>query len=177
MSKCRFIALGDGQMYTTANELGHYLETRGLAFSTDDANSRHFGSAFNKVLCNMQKKNAQYWENFPYTVADYPKLITRDENGNNVIQNKRIVNILLTNFMCENSSAGAMEKGSELRGIDLYSIRAVRAIVAYYGSLYNINLVEEDISFIQYCDVVPCLVTTKRKELSRTTTQKKLLSV
>ena len=178
MSKCRFIALGDGQVYTTANELGHYLETRGLKFPSDDVDSRHFGTKFNATLSSLSKKNVQYWESFPYSTEDFPKLVTKDNDGTDVTQNKRIVDILLRNRMCEPSSVAVLNKGSAARGLDLYTIRAVRALIAYYGSLYHISLIEDDIEFICYCDDVPHLQKTTRKgTIVSTSNKNKLIPV
>jgi len=177
MGKCRFITLGDGQVYTTANELGHYLETRGLRFYTDDNDSRHFGSSFNVILGSKLKQNAQYWESYPYTLDDYPKLVVKDDNGVDVNKNKRIVDILIKNFMCDNASVALINKGSKSRGLDLYTIRAVRAIIAYFGSAHNINLVEEDIEFLCYCDDVPQLQRTTRIDTVAKNPQRKLITV
>lgn len=179
MSNCRFITLGDGCVYTTANELGHYLETKGITFPTDSEDSRHFGTKFNAVLGSLCKKNVQYWESFPYTADDFPKLITKDDTGVEVTQNKRIVDILIRNHMCEPSSVAVLNKGTLARGLDLYTIRAVRALIAYYGSLYHINLVEDEVEFICYCDDVPKLQRTKRTDttIKQPSNKKRLISV
>ena len=161
----RFITLRTCS-YTTANEIGRYLITNGIKVATDKFGSNHFGSKFNNVLCSQLKKGAPYSDIYPLDEMDFPKLITRDEDGNDILQNKRVVKTLIDTNMCENSSVAVLKEGTKLRGLDLYTPTAAEMLVLYFGDEYGVKFKETDFEFLGYLAVTPHLEITKRIDYS-----------
>ncbi len=174
MSKCRFIVLGDGQSYTTANELGHYMETKGIKFTSDKTGSKHFGSLFNRVLCSYGRDRASYGEEDIRHC--FPKLITKDSDGNSIHDNDVIVEAFLKSGMCQPSSVAVCSKGFEYRGLDLYKVTASYMLVTYCGKKQNIQFEQGDFEFLDFIQQKPYLEYTKRLDcLTNVTSQQSLI--
>ena len=74
---CRFVVIGNSVAYTTANEIGAFLMSKGVKFKafSNDSNSYHFGTVFNERLITGIKKAVGCGGNVSYTINDFPKLI------------------------------------------------------------------------------------------------------
>ena len=128
---CHFIKfLNNDTSYTTANELGFYLISRGIKFKqfSDDSLSCHFGTVFNQRLISGIKKNPL---SINYSYKDFPKLLVDVNNNNTIIQ--QILNL----NMCQTTSIAKVNKDSDVKALDLYTIHAVNCLVASYGLAVN----------------------------------------
>ena len=137
---CRFLVLGNSIAYTTANEIGAFLMSKGIKFEpfANDSNSYHFGTVFNKRLIDGLKKSVGCGTGIGYTSKDFPKLIYNESNNNDMIM------YLLRNNLCTVASTALVKKGGTERALDLYTLNAVRSLADSYG----INIVESDIEIL-----------------------------
>ena len=127
---CRFLVLGNSIAYTTANEIGAFLMSKGIKFEpfANDSNSYHFGTVFNKRLIDGLKKSVGCGTGIGYTSKDFPKLIYNESNNNDMIM------YLLRNNLCTVASTA----------LDLYTLNAVRSL----ADSYSINIAESDIEIL-----------------------------
>lgn len=177
MAQCRFVTFGNTS-YTTANELGSYLIRSGVSFNSDANGCEHFGTVFNKALLTHLNKTASYSTSFPeITLFDFPKLVTKDENGNDIKHNFKFVELLLHNNMCETSSVAIMNQGNPGHGLDLYTVNAVKGLITQFGEPYGVKVKDSDFVFITRVESSPYLETTKRKDRRKETSQKQLFNV
>lgn len=177
MKKCRF-AIFNGVAYSTANEVGAYLLSLGLKFTSDSEGSYHFGSRFNKDLVSTMLKEIPYADILPsLSYTDFPKLLTVDDSGNKLKSSEKFVKYLLDNNMCVNSSVAPLSTGRIARGLDLYTWTAVKGLVRIYGDKHDIVFKDEDMEFLNVhisgdAKFVPNRIEEKRNK----TSQKSLLT-
>ena len=152
---CRFVVLGNSVAYTTANEIGAFLMSKGIKFEpfANDSNSYHFGTVFNKRLITGLKKSISNGNNINYSAKDFPKLIYNQDNNNDMIM------YLLQNNLCSITSTAIVEKGSNERALDLYTLTAAVAIFISYGIFIN----ESDIEILSrtFLDVPRLSISSK----------------
>jgi hypothetical protein len=137
---CRFVVLGNSVAYTTANEIGAFLMSRGIKFEPmgNDSNSYHFGKVFNTRLISGLKKAIKCGNVVDYTAKDFPKLVYNQSNNNEMIL------YLIQNNLCSVTSTANVQRGSSEKALDLYTLNAA---VSIFNS-YDINIVESDIEIL-----------------------------
>lgn len=137
---CRFVVIGNSIAYTTANEIGAFLMSKGVKFKafSNDSNSYHFGTVFNERLITGIKKAIGCGGNVSYTINDFPKLIYNKEDNNEMIQ------YLIDNNLCTVPSTAIVQKGTTERALDLYTLDALKALIVSYGK----TLQESDIEIL-----------------------------
>lgn len=155
---CRFITLGDGKAYTTANEIGLFLISKGVKFKqfSSDSLSYHFGTVFNERLLSGLDKIVKSGASLEYTLKDFPKLLQSNAHNDIIIQ--EFINVK----MCETSSVAPIVKGSETKALDLYTLPAFMSI----AKSYNVSISDTDVSISRILTVPPVLDTNKRRSVS-----------
>lgn len=166
--KCRFVVLGDGKVYTTANELGSFLISKGVKFKqfSDDSFSYHFGTVFNERLITGLSKLVKSGATHSYGYMDFPKLVQSKGSNDMIIQS------LITYNMCETSSVAPLVKGSDDRGLDIYTFNAFGALAESYG----VSTDSTDWLIMDSLSIPPVLEKTQRVNRPSNTTQKSLFS-
>lgn len=177
MRKCRF-AIFNGVAYSTANEVGAYLLSLGLSFTSDSEGSYHFGSRFNKDLVGAMKKEVHYADLLPsLNYTDFPKLLTVDDSGNKLKPSEKFVKYLLDNNMCVASSIAPLNTGGAARGLDLYTWTAVKGLVRVHGHERGITFKDEDMEFLDvHISGDAKFVSNRIEEKRNKTSQKSLLT-
>ncbi len=155
--KCRFVKfINSEKEYTTANELGLYLISRGIKFKqfSDDSMSCHFGTVFNERLISGIKKSPL---SIGYTYSDFPKLLVSKSSNNDAIQ------YMIDLKMCDPASVAYVNKDSDIRALDLYDKSVVDCLVLSYGVPVETDDYNELLTF----NIIPEFQENTRKTIAK----------
>ena len=165
--KIKFLMDSKGNMYTTSFMIGEKLRMCGAHFNQDDNGSYHYGSYINRMLVDgLNKSYRSGVEEDDYTLDDFPKLV-------DVQENKKVINYLISQNMCNDSSVALTKYGGTLRALDLYTSKAFKKIL----KAHNIKFSEDDVIEVvgMTYDFKLVLAPSERKEVttdSKTVPQK-----
>ena len=130
----KFLVDSKGNMYTTAFMIGEKLRKAGIHFNQDDKGSYHYGSYLNRTLAKGLNKSYRAGGSVDYTLDDFPKLI-------DVQENKKVINYLLSQHMCNDASVALTKYGGTLRALDLYTFKAFKQIL----NAHSVKFTNDDI--------------------------------
>ena len=171
MRTCRFIQFTDGSKYTTANELGAYLESRGIKIGIMyDRGSHHYGSYINRKLIDGLKHNPTLYNgehsvSTGYSYLDFPKLLEGLGDNDTIIQ------VLMRNKLCSPTSVALMKKGTSESALDLYSQNLVECLLR----CYNQKVDSSEFVVVASCSESPIFTTNKRNKF-KPNSQKPLIT-
>ena len=147
----------DDNWYTTANELGNYLLSKDVKFRTFGGdNSYHFGTVFNdRLIEGLIKYTGSDNTVLSYDVEDFPKLLSNYNKNAELIQ--RLINLQ----MCDVNTVHPLNKGSIIKAIDLYSFKAVIALL----NSYDVSIIQKEHKLLHTFNMNPSLCKNNKAGL------------
>lgn len=152
--KMRFICDNAGNCYTTASEIGKWLESKGVHFKRDFNGCPHYGSKINTILKSYMSSKYIISSGLLANYEDNPihlKLCRRTATGNLV--NTSVFETLdrfeIGYKVCE------LQKDNLSTGIDIYTEEAIKIVATNNECNYSVlkdadidNIIRIDKSFI-----------------------------